>query len=421
MNEASLFLLVGLVSIVAAAAMLISSNAVHSALFLIVIMICIAFMFLLLNAPFLAMVQITVYAGAIMVLFLFVIMLLGAEKLMTRSTRLRWITWVTAPLAVVFFIAAAIGIGQGQVNNLQAAGAQPLLRVGHFAPSAGTVDIYANGQLIASNVEYGNSTGLEAFAAGEYNIALYTAGTQDALLASTVTLERGSVSTAIAHGADSTVLTVVPKDLSTVEDERSGRIKLFNGYETPVTLADLGSEFNDEDTQVILDNIAPGTLSEAIILPENTSLATWAVVEPDDTADVLTRLDGEVFTVARNTSQLFVVSTDRTFDGTERARITSLNDEAVAAFGSTEAMGQVLMSRYLLPMQMVAVLLLVAMIGAIVLTYRPTEGAAGVERRAGRRKVSRPLANVVASQIGQETNGQNGHSVSLPGTVDEPV
>jgi NADH-quinone oxidoreductase subunit J len=37
-------------------------------------------LFLLLNAPFLAMIQLTVYAGAIMVLFLFVIMLLGAEK-----------------------------------------------------------------------------------------------------------------------------------------------------------------------------------------------------------------------------------------------------------------------------------------------------------------------------------------------------
>ncbi len=57
--------------------MLLSDNAVHSALFLIVTMGCIAFLFLLLNAPFLAMIQITVYTGAIMVLFLFVIMLLG--------------------------------------------------------------------------------------------------------------------------------------------------------------------------------------------------------------------------------------------------------------------------------------------------------------------------------------------------------
>ncbi len=75
--ELTLFVIVGAVAVVSAAMMLISENAVHSALFLILNFACIAFFFLMLNAPFLAMVQITVYAGAIMVLFLFVIMLSG--------------------------------------------------------------------------------------------------------------------------------------------------------------------------------------------------------------------------------------------------------------------------------------------------------------------------------------------------------
>jgi NADH-quinone oxidoreductase subunit J len=56
----------------------------------------IAVFYLLLGAPFLAMVQVTVYAGAIMVLFLFVIMLLGAEQLRSTQT----ITW-QQPLAFV--------------------------------------------------------------------------------------------------------------------------------------------------------------------------------------------------------------------------------------------------------------------------------------------------------------------------------
>ena len=55
-------------------------NAVHAALFLIVNFFTIAVMFLLLDAPFLFAVQIIVYAGAIMVLFLFVIMLLGVDR-----------------------------------------------------------------------------------------------------------------------------------------------------------------------------------------------------------------------------------------------------------------------------------------------------------------------------------------------------
>jgi NADH-quinone oxidoreductase subunit J len=55
-------------------------SAVSSALFLIATMVSIAILFLLLNAPFLAAIQIIVYAGAIMVLFIFVIMLLNLRK-----------------------------------------------------------------------------------------------------------------------------------------------------------------------------------------------------------------------------------------------------------------------------------------------------------------------------------------------------
>ncbi len=57
-------------------------NAVASAIFLIITLLCLAGIYLLLRAPFIAVIQVLVYAGAIMVLFLFVIMLLnpGREK-----------------------------------------------------------------------------------------------------------------------------------------------------------------------------------------------------------------------------------------------------------------------------------------------------------------------------------------------------
>jgi NADH-quinone oxidoreductase subunit J len=74
------FLLLGLVAVVAALGMLFSRNTVYSALFLIVNFATVAVFYLVLNAPFIALSQITVYAGAIMVLFLFVIMLLGVEQ-----------------------------------------------------------------------------------------------------------------------------------------------------------------------------------------------------------------------------------------------------------------------------------------------------------------------------------------------------
>lgn len=76
-----IFYPLALIAVAAALGMLFSRNAVHSALFLVLNFMTIAVMYIVLNAPFIAMVQITVYAGAIMVLFLFVIMLLGAEKL----------------------------------------------------------------------------------------------------------------------------------------------------------------------------------------------------------------------------------------------------------------------------------------------------------------------------------------------------
>ena len=59
--------------------MVINKNVVNSALFLVINMVSLAGIYLLLNAQFLAVIQILVYAGAIMVLFLFVIMLLNVE------------------------------------------------------------------------------------------------------------------------------------------------------------------------------------------------------------------------------------------------------------------------------------------------------------------------------------------------------
>jgi len=84
-----LFILLAAVAVAAALGMLLSRNAVHSALYLVLNFITVAVFYLLLNAPFIAMVQITVYAGAIVVLFLFVIMLLGADRLRGAADEIR--------------------------------------------------------------------------------------------------------------------------------------------------------------------------------------------------------------------------------------------------------------------------------------------------------------------------------------------
>lgn len=71
------FLFLAVVSIVTALAMIFAQNAIHAVLFMVGNFAAVATLFLLLQAPFLAAVQIVVYAGAIMVLFLFVVMLMG--------------------------------------------------------------------------------------------------------------------------------------------------------------------------------------------------------------------------------------------------------------------------------------------------------------------------------------------------------
>src|SRR5512142_3435093 len=114
-----IFIIVAAVAIFSAAFMLISRNAVHSVLFLVTNFICVAFFYLMLNAPFLGMIQITVYAGAIMVLFMFVVMLLGAERLGTEQPRYPWLAPASAGLATLLLVLAFIVIVQGSVGLLQ--------------------------------------------------------------------------------------------------------------------------------------------------------------------------------------------------------------------------------------------------------------------------------------------------------------
>jgi NADH-quinone oxidoreductase subunit J len=103
------------VAIGSAVGMLVQRNAVHAALLLIVNLFCISVFYLLLGAPFLFAVQVIVYAGAIMVLFLFVIMLLGVDRTEDLRERLLAQRPIAIALGVGFvletFFAIRAGIG----------------------------------------------------------------------------------------------------------------------------------------------------------------------------------------------------------------------------------------------------------------------------------------------------------------------
>lgn len=110
MNVAmAVFIACGVMAIAGALALILAREPVHSALALVLVMISLAILYLLLGAAFIAAIQILVYAGAIMVLFVFVIMLLNAgEEVRTNVSRLA--KWVGLPLGIFFLLEMAYSL-----------------------------------------------------------------------------------------------------------------------------------------------------------------------------------------------------------------------------------------------------------------------------------------------------------------------
>jgi len=95
-----LFFVLAAAALGGAVNLIVQRHPIHSALSLIVVMVALAGIYLLLGAELLAAVQIIVYAGAIMVLFVFIIMLLNAGK-EERTSLSRAAAWMGLPFAVV--------------------------------------------------------------------------------------------------------------------------------------------------------------------------------------------------------------------------------------------------------------------------------------------------------------------------------
>ncbi len=106
-----IFIFLALLAIASALAMVINKNTVNSALFLVLNLVSVAGIYLLLEAQFLAVIQIIVYAGAIMVLFLFVIMLLNidAEESLFDKFRIKYFVAFLLAIAVLSQILYSLG------------------------------------------------------------------------------------------------------------------------------------------------------------------------------------------------------------------------------------------------------------------------------------------------------------------------
>jgi NADH-quinone oxidoreductase subunit J len=107
------FWIVAPISVAAAGLMLLQRNAVHAALFLILNQFTLAVFFVLLGAHFLAAVQVIVYAGAIMVLFLFVLMFLGVDRREALVETIRGQRWLALGLGLLLAAGLVLAIGLG--------------------------------------------------------------------------------------------------------------------------------------------------------------------------------------------------------------------------------------------------------------------------------------------------------------------
>jgi len=384
--ELTLFVIVGAVAVVSAVMMLISENAVHSALFLILNFACIAFFFLMLNAPFLAMVQITVYAGAIMVLFLFVIMLLGAERLIPeKSPRFPWMTPAAVGLALVFLVTTSLAIIRGDINLTRERGNTPHVRAVNVIDGTDAVDIFLDDKDVARNLDYGDHSGFKTWPEGQYHLTVFPAGadrgSETPLVEQDIELNAGELLTLTAIGTQGTPqLVVANENMGSTEDQHALRVMAVNALpdQTPIDIVDTTDPDNRD---VLVSNLEYGQSSASTEIEEG--VYDFSIYSSGDQRGRLLTLRNRE--VQPDTSILWVFAAQHRPDNSWAQVTLTLKTDTQASFGSPSFVGQLLFSRYVLPFEMVSLLLLAAMIGTLVLTHDMG--------KAQKRQVVRRLAN----------------------------
>jgi NADH-quinone oxidoreductase subunit J len=126
-GEAVTFFILAPIAVIGAIGMVAARNAVHSALFLVTTMLCLGVFYVLQAGPFIGLVQIIVYTGAIMMLFLFVLMLVGRDSSDSLIETLRGQRMAAIVLGLGFAILLGTGLyralGDVSATGLAAANA----------------------------------------------------------------------------------------------------------------------------------------------------------------------------------------------------------------------------------------------------------------------------------------------------------
>ena len=113
MIEQFFFIIFAVVAVLSSLAVVMLRNPVHCAIYLMVALLQVAALFLLLRAPFLAVVQVFIYVGAVMVLFLFAVFLLDVRKAMMEFFRPGHRPWAIIIVAIVLIETLMVIAGSG--------------------------------------------------------------------------------------------------------------------------------------------------------------------------------------------------------------------------------------------------------------------------------------------------------------------
>src|SRR4030042_5259776 len=132
------FLGAAFVSIIASFLVITRKNPIHSALFMVLTLLCVAVLYLLLYSQFIAIIQILVYAGAIAMLIVFVIMLLDLEIEVRSRLKIAYSKVIGGFLAVLFLF----GILYSVVAT------SPTGQTGSYTPDQMRANVKAGGELL---------------------------------------------------------------------------------------------------------------------------------------------------------------------------------------------------------------------------------------------------------------------------------
>jgi NADH-quinone oxidoreductase subunit J len=119
--EIAIFLLLSAVAIVSAANILIQRHPIYSALSLILVFVALAGIYIQMHAEFIAVMQIVVYTGAIMVLFVFVIMLLNARAEEKIPDRVHVVRYFGVPLVLLWVVEVGLVVSNTSSEGIRVA------------------------------------------------------------------------------------------------------------------------------------------------------------------------------------------------------------------------------------------------------------------------------------------------------------